>query len=189
MKVTSVINRYPENALLDMGISSIDIEKYSFCLISNLYSLIRGGLFVSTRYIIFKQYYIDGYSLQDISSNLGYSCNRVKRELSRIKHTLRNNAPKVIPDTIKDYSNEDLIDLDDELEDDVIPFAKYNPYLVDIEDIDLSVRAYNCLIRAGIQNMGDIRDLGIEGLQRVRNLGSKSIIEIVAALKRYDISI
>ena len=73
MKVTDVINRYPENVLLDMGISSIDIEKYSFCLISNLYSLIRSGLFVSTRYTIFKQYYIDGYSLQDISSNLGCS--------------------------------------------------------------------------------------------------------------------
>lgn len=48
-----------------------------------------------------------------------------------------------------------------------------------IDDLDLSVRAYNCLRRAGVTLIGDIRQLGIKGVSSIRNMGKKSLKEIV----------
>ena len=73
------------------------------------------------------------------------------------------------------------------MENDVLPVVKDNSYLLNVEDLGLSVRAYNILMRAGVLTVGDIRDLGLEGLRFVKNMGSKSIEEIVAVLKEYDI--
>lgn len=48
-----------------------------------------------------------------------------------------------------------------------------------IEEMDLSVRAYNCLKRAGVQTLDDIIRLGSDRLREVRNLGKKCYDEIV----------
>ncbi len=183
-----IMSAYPYNALSDMGFSAEDIDKYALCLLSDFYGLIWKGLFTSSRYRIFRRYYIDGYSPQDISSAMGLSLNHVKRELSRIKHTLRRNATKAVPDTITDYSNELPIDPED-TKDNILSVVKNNPYLLDIDDLGLSVRSHMILRRSGIQTLGDIRDLGLEGLRSLRNKGSNSINEILAVLKEYDISL
>lgn len=47
-----------------------------------------------------------------------------------------------------------------------------------IEELDLSVRAFNCLKRANIDTIGDLLDKTVEDLEKVRNLGKKSIDEI-----------
>lgn len=47
-----------------------------------------------------------------------------------------------------------------------------------ISKLDLSVRSTNCLRRAGVNTIGDIRQLGQDGLKRVRNLGKKSYEEV-----------
>ena len=47
-----------------------------------------------------------------------------------------------------------------------------------IEDLDLSVRAYNCLKRAGIDTVADLMRLDEQEWEMVRNLGKKSIAEI-----------
>lgn len=51
-----------------------------------------------------------------------------------------------------------------------------------IEDMDLSFRTYNCLRRAGIRTLNDLLDYarnnGEYGLQRIRNLGRKSVAEL-----------
>ncbi len=47
-----------------------------------------------------------------------------------------------------------------------------------IEDLDLSVRSYNCLKRAGIQSVEDLTQKTEDELMRVRNLGKKSLKEV-----------
>ncbi|MBE6117249.1 MAG: DNA-directed RNA polymerase subunit alpha [Solobacterium sp.] len=47
-----------------------------------------------------------------------------------------------------------------------------------IEDLDLSVRSYNCLKRAGIQTVDDLTQKTEEEMMRVRNLGKKSLKEV-----------
>ncbi len=47
-----------------------------------------------------------------------------------------------------------------------------------IEDLDLSVRSYNCLKRAGIQSVEELTQRTEDELMRVRNLGKKSLKEV-----------
>lgn len=51
-----------------------------------------------------------------------------------------------------------------------------------IEDMELSVRPYNCLKRAGVDTVEKLRVMNEEDLAKVRNLGRRSIIEIKARL-------
>ena len=47
-----------------------------------------------------------------------------------------------------------------------------------IEDLDLSVRSFNCLKRAAINNVSDLTQRSEEDMMRVRNLGRKSLEEV-----------
>lgn len=51
-----------------------------------------------------------------------------------------------------------------------------------LEELDLSVRPYNCLKRAGVNTVGDLVGMTEVELMRVRNLGKKSLDEIFAKL-------
>lgn len=52
-----------------------------------------------------------------------------------------------------------------------------------IDDLVLSVRSYNCLKRAGIDTVGDLTGRSRDDLQKVRNLGLKSLVEIEEKLR------
>ena len=62
-----------------------------------------------------------------------------------------------------------------------IDYDEYDDYYDDdgIEELDFSVRTYNCLRRAGITTVSQLKQMTIEDLKKVRNLGSKSIDEIL----------
>ncbi len=47
-----------------------------------------------------------------------------------------------------------------------------------IEDLELTVRSYNCLKRAGIQTVGELIQKSISEMMKLRNLGTKSFDEI-----------
>ena len=51
-----------------------------------------------------------------------------------------------------------------------------------IEELDLSVRSYNCLKRAGINTVQDLINRSENDMMKVRNLGRKSLEEVVAKL-------
>lgn len=59
---------------------------------------------------------------------------------------------------------------------------KETPLGLTIEELDLSVRAYNCLKRAGITTVGDIISKTEDEMMKVRNLGRKSLEEVVHKL-------
>lgn len=60
---------------------------------------------------------------------------------------------------------------------------------VGIDEMDLSVRAYNCLRRAGIDTLADLRKMNREDLMKVRNMGRKSLEDIITKAKEYGITI
>ncbi len=51
-----------------------------------------------------------------------------------------------------------------------------------IEELDLSVRSFNCLKRAGINTVGDLVSKSEDEMMKVRNLGRKSLEEVMAKL-------
>ena len=57
-----------------------------------------------------------------------------------------------------------------------------------IEDLDLSVRSYNCLKRAGIQTVDELTQKTEEEMMRVRNLGKKSIKEVKEKITELGLS-
>ncbi len=58
-----------------------------------------------------------------------------------------------------------------------------------IEEMDLSVRSNNCLRRAGINTVGDLINKSEDDLKKVRNLGTKSLEEIIKKLIDLDLSL
>ena len=58
-----------------------------------------------------------------------------------------------------------------------------------IEDLDLSVRSFNCLKRAGINTIGELASRSAEDMMRVRNLGRKSLEEVEEKLQGLSLSL
>jgi len=98
-------------------------------------------------------------------------------------------AAKIMEDHVKlfvnlvDYmANVDiLISPDDERHGKILEMS--------IEDMDLSVRSYNCLKRANIHTVADLTQKTIDDMLKVRNLGSKSLEEIIHKLESYGLAL
>ena len=58
-----------------------------------------------------------------------------------------------------------------------------------IEELDLSVRSFNCLKRAGINTVEDLTNKTEEDMMKVRNLGRKSLEEVIAKLDSLGVSL
>ena len=58
-----------------------------------------------------------------------------------------------------------------------------------IDELELSVRSYNCLKRAGINTVEELTNKTAEDMMKVRNLGRKSLEEVLAKLKELNLSL
>ena len=58
-----------------------------------------------------------------------------------------------------------------------------------IDELELSVRSYNCLKRAGINTVEELCNKTSEDMMKVRNLGRKSLEEVLAKLKELGLSL
>lgn len=58
-----------------------------------------------------------------------------------------------------------------------------------IEELDLSVRSYNCLKRAGINSVEELIQRNEEDMMKVRNLGRKSLEEVIHKLDELGLSL
>jgi DNA-directed RNA polymerase subunit alpha len=58
-----------------------------------------------------------------------------------------------------------------------------------IEELDLSVRSYNCLKRAGIDNVEDLINKTEDEMMKVRNLGRKSLDEVLGKLHEMGLAL
>ena len=68
-----------------------------------------------------------------------------------------------------------------------LPKLDIKPEDITLEELELSVRSYNCLKRAGMNTLRDVAEMTFDELCNVRNLGKRSIDEICAALTNYGI--
>ncbi|MBR0215203.1 MAG: DNA-directed RNA polymerase subunit alpha, partial [Solobacterium sp.] len=73
--------------------------------------------------------------------------------------------------------NEDVLSMDGVLRESGSEVQNKGQQMM-IEDLDLSVRSYNCLKRAGIQTVEELTQKTEDEMMRVRNLGKKSLKEV-----------
>ena len=60
---------------------------------------------------------------------------------------------------------------------------------MNIDELELSVRSYNCLKRAGINTVAELINRTPEDMMKVRNLGRKSLEEVLAKLKELGLQL
>ena len=58
-----------------------------------------------------------------------------------------------------------------------------------IDELELSVRSYNCLKRAGINTVEELTNKSSDDMMKVRNLGKKSLEEVLAKLKELGLQL
>lgn len=88
-------------------------------------------------------------------------------------------AAKILMDHLSVVANinDDVVMMEDVLKESGIEQQNKGQQLM-IEDLDLSVRSYNCLKRAGIQTVDELTQKTEDEMMRVRNLGKKSLKEV-----------
>ena len=65
---------------------------------------------------------------------------------------------------------------------DAIETQQEKVFEMTIEELDMSVRSFNCLKRAGIDSVEDLTNKTEEDMIKVRNLGKKSLEEVIQKL-------
>ena len=58
-----------------------------------------------------------------------------------------------------------------------------------IEELELSVRSFNCLKRSGISTVGDLACKSENDMMKVKNLGKKSLDEVIAKLHELGLNL
>lgn len=81
----------------------------------------------------------------------------------------------------KGYSTEIMVEKNDQGKERVLEMT--------IEELDLSVRSFNCLKRAGINTVEDLTNKSEEDMMKVRNLGRKSLEEVIFKLQSLGFSL
>lgn len=79
------------------------------------------------------------------------------------------------------YETEIMITKDDDGKEHVLEMT--------IEELDLSVRSFNCLKRASINTVGELIDKSEDDMMKVRNLGKKSLDEVVSKLATLELEL
>ena len=104
--------------------------------------------------------------------------NNYKAELD-IRHL--NNEEFIVGLTDEAQNAEIMVEKEEDQKEKVLEMT--------IEELDLSVRSYNCLKRAGINTVEELTNKTSEDMMKVRNLGRKSLDEVLAKLKELGLQL
>lgn len=142
------------------------------------------------RYFRNKDFTINSY--KEIGEELGVTPERVRqielRAVRKLKHPSRLRRFEYVFSSNKEELDTDYIKT---ILSDGVTFNFNEATLsakrdIPIEEIDLSVRSYICLKRAGIKTLGDLFDKTEAELMKLRNLGKKSLREVL--IKRKELT-
>ena len=160
---------------------------------------------------VLKYRFVDLMTYEEVGKLYNITRERIRqveaKALRKLRHPSRAKYLKcgvsgIIEDIRTDYFNKfadlenkliELINLNTKTANGIVCGAeirrKYTPTDLKIEDMDLSVRAYNCLKRTGIDDLQQLAKLSYDDLARIRNLGKKCVGEIIERLKEYGYDI
>jgi len=154
--------------------------------------------------------YKDKLTLKECGKNHNVTQERIRqiaaKALRKLRHPGRCNLMKAVPysDMLAEWNSYNELEQDYKLLKEAFETLTSKPTEPDeiqkainraqnlkqpLADLDLSVRSYNCLRRAGKNTIGDIVAMSELDLTKIRNLGRKSMDEIVAYLQRYELNL
>jgi RNA polymerase sigma factor (sigma-70 family) len=199
----AMLHAYPYNAMDEIGIAQAEEADFLSALAS-----------ISPReQEVVTKFYGEGMTLQGIGNLYGVGRERIRQILAkamrriylRIRVTVPNRNARAEAEArirAERYSIEahrrELVDefkkthvyTDDmriEFGEPKVLRGVERYYNVPIEELDLSIRARNCLRRSGISTIGQLTEMTEIDLMRVRNLGRKSAKEVMDAMRRKEL--
>lgn len=104
------------------------------------------------------------------------------KEIASLAAKIMNDHIKLFVDLVDNMSEQNILVEPDE-------GGKVKVLEMSIEDLDLSVRSYNCLKRANIHTVDDLTRRTEDDMLKVRNLGKKSLEEVVKKLEDLGLSL
>lgn len=104
------------------------------------------------------------------------------KEITSLAAKIMNDHVKLFVDLVDNMSSLDILVNQDE-------DKKIKVLEMSIEDLDLSVRSYNCLKRAGIHTVEDLTKKSEEDMLKIRNLGRKSLEEVIKKLHDLELDL
>ncbi len=123
------------------------------------------------------------YSVEETRGENNYPKDRLLLEVwtngSLAPQEALSSAASILVDLFNPLKNIEINPEDTVSEIDQDPTAQ-----IPIEELQLSVRAYNCLKRAQVNSVADLLDYTQEDLLEIKNFGQKSAEEVVEALQR-----
>lgn len=163
---------------------------------------------------VIRLFYEDNYTKEEIAYEIGRSVERVRqikaKAMRKLKHPSRNgymvfgdeyycNRRKAYEDVYENYvvearkheinkldciimNKQKILNLDS-VNSSKVPFRGDD----EITELNLSIRSFNCLWRAGIHTINDLQNITVEELMKVRNLGKKSFDEIISIIEKFGL--
>ncbi|HEY9850146.1 MAG TPA: DNA-directed RNA polymerase subunit alpha [Leptolyngbyaceae cyanobacterium] len=123
------------------------------------------------------------YSVEEIRGDGSVEKDRLLMEIwtngSISPQEALSQAAAMLVDLFNPLTNMNLEPIDNDKQEDEDPTSQ-----IPIEELQLSVRAYNCLKRAQINSVADLLDYSQEDLLEIKNFGQKSAEEVIEALQR-----
>ncbi len=144
----------------------------------------------SERNRIRVMYYLDHNDPETIAKELGLRKNHVRREIGKIRHGIKKRIPDYALGRVEkaDYAEQlrwetmlDAMSVDDY---DLMDYDIWSGEVLNgfpetpIEELDFSVRTFNCLKRANINSLEDLIQKTEEEIRGLRNMGQKSLDEV-----------
>ena len=146
-----------------------------------------------------------GMSLEEVGKELGVTRERIRQVEARAIRKMRMRKLDIMCAPVIDYrkelsDNEVLRNQVNYLQSELdrirgiseLPRAeadkKRSIMETSIDELNLSIRAYNCCKRAGINTLGDLSMKTLDDMQHVRNLGRRSLQEIEQKMAEYGLS-
>lgn len=141
---------------------------------------------------ILKYRLIDELTLEQVGDLLGFTRERIRqieaKAYRKLRHPSKRFSDILETKDIEYYKNlmneffetvEINVNKVEKLEDSDTDLLQEIP----IEDLNLTLRTYNCLKRAGINNVYDLQNYSITDIKKIKNLGKKSLEELLDKLE------
>ena len=120
-------------------------------------------------------------TLKEIGDAFGVTANRIQQIKAKAMRKFRYGFQRIIVKRANDVKNTLYSSFKEEygIEDTVDPLDPT------IDELELSVRSYNCLRRKGINYITELLDTNVMDIIKLRNLGLRSLGEIISRLEGY----
>ncbi len=198
---TRINFEFPDDLIKELGLyedNRLDIDYIEKHFEENFEYLLSRAFLTPREKVVLEGYYVKGYTLEAIGLQFGVTRGRIRQILNkairRMKQPSRLDVLKYGKELVEEQDDvEELtrqlkekkrfleqmnVELDENIKKIIGEVSLSKP----IKELDLSIRSYNCLKRADIFTVGDLTQKTEEEMMRIRNLGRKSLKEIIRVL-------